>query len=700
MTLSEWESGFRSSFQQIVSPDKAGFLLKVIPDHSEWDKFTIDIKNEWGVFRENLSKYPCCLVVLFGGIAFYRYDENTFWPEFIKVTNESLNPAKQNEIAGHFANAAKSLGLKILSKEKRVSYVGSAVHSIGVPIALWDDFLEICEWALWNPKWRSLPDNEWSDVIGKRLGGRKRLRKFLLDNREMANVFIREVLDAREILTSDPNSSIKDIAQASILRYEYFDEVPETADFFRPENPESLFRNRAKLIWNESGAQISIYLPAIDSDKLPAKWIIGELSQDAASTPDEIVLNTAAFTENISLEFISDKHKDVQRIKGANGWGLFDLGRGGGLVNANRQELPISNYLLASPEKIEILARDGFEDKESVVNDPFEFSDGSRCFITYLWPISNFADLTLKIGNQQHRIRFRARLKIEAKFFPGRFNRAAHFVHLANDRLKVEHLPVLCVSIPTGYFKDNKEILNTGFNVFIDQHKAPGGWENCKDHTDGDRELFFWRWDGPPAIKIETKSRQLKDLTYKAIDLKGDRQVSINSINFNIIYNIHLAHSYNGMDRCWQKLPGSYVLWFLLCQSTQGMKWDDLVLAKNIMAPQQRVSYYLLRKYAELGFVVQKGRLWKINQSRAVIRSANGKCEMSYCGDPSILWGLYRYICYQRMIPIEQLPIIEVIDKRGELPYLHVTWDAVMQKELAIFLKRKGIYLTSQLWNH
>ncbi len=702
MKLEQWNNKFATACQNSADKEKAGALLSVLPNHSDWDEFVIDIKTEWSEWSKNLKKHPHCLIMLFGGIAFYHYDENTFWPEFDKVIGVSLSNNKQNDIAVVFVNIAKEMGFGIQHKNQRISYVGSAVHLIGIPLTLWDDFLEICEWALWNPHWKTMPDKEWSDIVGRRVGGRQRLKKFLIENRDTASSLIKELLEAREILTKDQSLTIQDIAQASILRYEYFDEVPETADFFRPQNPESLFRNKAKLIWNEGRAQISIYLPAIDLDKLPAKWSIGAVTQDAASTPDEVVLNAGAFVETISLKFTACQHKETQRIKGINGWGLFDVGRGGGLVNTKRRELPISNYMLVSSQKIEIVSRDGFEDKESIVNERFEFSDGTNCFVTYLWPVANFADFKLKFKDQHHHIRFRARLKIEARFFPGRYNAAANFTRLS-DRVKIERLPILCVFIPKGYFKDNQKTLNSEFKVFWNKDRAPGSWDLCDNRADTERDLFSWLWDGPPkgTVVIKPGAKTFKDISFKGDDLKGDHILSILSLNnFQCTYSIRLEHPWRGMEHCWKNLPGPYLLWLLLCQSSQGMKWEDLILAKDIISPEQRIFYNMLRKYAELGFVVQKGRLWKINQSRAVVRVNNGKCEMSYCGDPSILWGLYRYICYQRLVPIEQLPVIEVIDKRGELPYLHILWESVMQKELIIFLKRKGVYLTSQLWNH
>ena len=65
-------------------------------------------------------------------------------------------------------------------------------------------------------------------------------------NRTTATEFIQEMLDARLMLRSDPKLTIYDLIQALILRREYFEEVPETANFLRENDPESLFSDRAR----------------------------------------------------------------------------------------------------------------------------------------------------------------------------------------------------------------------------------------------------------------------------------------------------------------------------------------------------------------------------------------------------------------------------------------------------------------------
>ena len=97
----------------------------------------------------------------------------------------------------------------------------------------------------------------------------KRLKRFLIDNREVATTFVKEILDARQILTNNPNYTIADLKQACFLRPEYFDEVPETAEFLRPENPESLFQDRARLICDLQRRCISVQLPAVKKINSP-----------------------------------------------------------------------------------------------------------------------------------------------------------------------------------------------------------------------------------------------------------------------------------------------------------------------------------------------------------------------------------------------------------------------------------------------
>ena len=57
------------------------------------------------------------------------------------------------------------------------------------------------------------------------------------------------MLDARELLRDDPTLTLSALKEVCRLRREYFEEVPETADFLREDDPESLFADQARLSW-------------------------------------------------------------------------------------------------------------------------------------------------------------------------------------------------------------------------------------------------------------------------------------------------------------------------------------------------------------------------------------------------------------------------------------------------------------------
>src|SRR3989304_1537110 len=83
-TLTNWEVSFGKALQrvEIVKRRKAGTLLSAIPNHVEWDNFLESARSEWWTWRRDLRRYPSCLVVLYGGLAFYEYEDNTLWHQF------------------------------------------------------------------------------------------------------------------------------------------------------------------------------------------------------------------------------------------------------------------------------------------------------------------------------------------------------------------------------------------------------------------------------------------------------------------------------------------------------------------------------------------------------------------------------------------------------------------------------------------
>lgn len=120
ITLANWEDNFQKALQTIdkIERQKAGALLSVIPAREAWDEFLGSTKAEWQAWRRDLYQLPHCLIILYGGLAFYEYDENKFWPQFAKaIGSERLPDSQQNEASVAFAKAAESLGLQIRRRE-------------------------------------------------------------------------------------------------------------------------------------------------------------------------------------------------------------------------------------------------------------------------------------------------------------------------------------------------------------------------------------------------------------------------------------------------------------------------------------------------------------------------------------------------------------------------------------------------------
>ena len=413
--LENWELSFEEKLESLNAPTrhKAGALLPLIPDREEWSRFLAIVQSEWGAWEHDLSKFPACLVVLYGGLAFYEYDERVFWSYFAKAIGKpSVPPNRQTVINQAFAQTAERLGFRILRKVSQrtlkfleielpvenctTSFVGSAVYHAGIPLSFWDGFLEISEWASWQNNWSAFSDEEWEQAVIKRTGGRTRLKNFLIGNREAATQFIKELLDARDILSSNPDLSISDLSQACFLRPEYFDEVPETAEFLCPKNPDSLLRDRAQLVW--SNDHICLRLPGLVPSKLPATWEVHNKHQPASTTPRELILDSSAFQQTVTLRLVYGTNASMQKLQGVRPWGLFDLDNGGRLVGFGREQLPLHSYILVSPQKIERIERKGFEETDNPANDPFQLADGTICCVTHLWPNRKFSELSLTDG--------------------------------------------------------------------------------------------------------------------------------------------------------------------------------------------------------------------------------------------------------------------------------------------------------------
>jgi hypothetical protein len=438
---------------------------------------------------------------------------------------------------------------------------------------------------------------------------------------------------------------------------------------------------------------------------LPAYWCIGSRRQEAAPDPDELVLNADAFCDSLQVRLENGSVQEAQRIRGVNEWGLFDSENGGRFINPGRDQLPLKSYVLASQSEVEVLSRDGFDDSDNQLNERFELADGTNCFLTRLWPTGKHAQLSLKMAGQSARIvRFKTRAKIEARFISGWGKKAAYFSRLPGGKIKTDHPPIPCVAIPFGYFKNNTVELENEFKVLIDQKPAAGQWTKIDSTEESDRDYYCWKWSRVPWLEVRPGVSRLKNLkqlgdAFKAPDLKGDRKFSIEAkshISEHAAFWI-VNREKEEINRCWQNTPGAFLAMFLLCQSIEGMRWEDLVLAKDVIAPRSQLSPYILHKYERLGFTLLRGRRWFIRESRGQsVILEGGAFELSYCGDPSILWKLYRRMIID--IPGDRLPTIAVSDKRGEVPYLKMRWPTASKAEIEKYLQKNSVKMDGPLW--
>ncbi len=669
-----WESRFAQQLSTVENRQKPGVLLSLIPSRDEWPEFRNFVRQEWCYAEGYYSirrERPHCFVALLGGVAFYEYEEHRFWPHFAEqVGGQSIPASKQHEINADFVRVASQLGLKMLS----IDYVGSAVYQIGVPLSLWHHFLRFCEWAWSNEEWEAISSIDWEKAVEKRIVNIPRLRNFLLGNREDATTFTHEILDARRILSEDEKLTINDLKQASLLRQEYFDEVPETAEFLRPSNPESLFQNRAKLYWDEG--RINLHLPAVANDKLPAIWNIGHVKQKASATPDSLSLDSGAFDESLLLTLQCSERAETQRLKGLNPFGLWDAERNK-FVNYHREALPVGQYALISRDELSIDRR-GFDEDDNPKNEPFELKDGTSCYVTHLTPTEKSAEV--RFNDTKEKISFRSGLTIEGRIFAGQGNFAANFSRY-QEWIKVERLPLLCLAIPFGTFEDSEKTLREKFKVIVSGESTAGRWN--KQHEDNAQEFYIWHWDNEPQLK--------KKVT-----------IAIQAKEFGIRFEYQIVMlQTKSPEECWKNLPGAFLPMMLLAQPVtqikEGMKWQDLLMAREAIAPDgPQVSRYYLKEYVNRGFLEFHGHHWCIIESRCKFESTDeGDCLMSYCGDPAILWGMFRRI--HELYPQGLLPEVEVV--KGDLPYLEVLWNARQTEVVKKYLgNHKEVRIVSDLW--
>ncbi len=216
MSLAGWETRYDSALRLILENErgKAGSVLTVIPGRDEWERFVADVRADLWHSEWVLMINPGCMVALYDGGAFYNYKSGAFWSYFARVVGSPPIPTNvQTPINRSYAKAANRFALRITD----VSFVGSAVSHIGIPISMWDGFLRVCELPLWDGLWDAIDEDEWREAMTRRLGGRALLIKFPVENRDTAMQSVREMLDGRRVLFADRALTVSEIAQALVL---------------------------------------------------------------------------------------------------------------------------------------------------------------------------------------------------------------------------------------------------------------------------------------------------------------------------------------------------------------------------------------------------------------------------------------------------------------------------------------------------
>jgi hypothetical protein len=710
-SLLEWEMELihKIKSHEIGITNQAGALQFLVPNHAKWDEFKSTVRNYWQKWKDDLNRYPVCLLLLYSGIAFYEYDDNKFWRFFANAVGDASltdNQRQQSKINEEFRKMTEILSLNLRGSEGRKAYVDTSIYFIGIPLTLWDGFLTICEWALQRTDWEKLADDEWKDLIERRCRGQTRLSRFLVNNRDLATIYLKDMLDLREC--SNPGNMI----EASLIRKEYFEEVPETAEFLSPNNPDALLKDTVSLVWKQETDEICLHLPGVSQEKLPATWNACGYSKRAGVSPGEIVINSAAFCNSILLtleyEESTTQNKVVERsqVPGLNPWGLYDC-ENCHFIRTLRDELPLKSYVLFSQMEIGVVKATGFNLDEAGINVEYHFADDSICYITNLYPTEKYAEINIAIDNNSPRkLSFKPRSKIRCELAIGRDDTkdnhfAAYFCRNKDGKIRMDHLPKICVTIPKGYFKDNQKEVKY-FEVLMDNEwSANGSWEK-RNLFNNEEDYYFWNWSWSPFSKGASLN-SFKDLheAFKLPNLKGDHKIKIQ--RGSTVYSefeFEYVDSIDEIDQYWKNLPGDYLLMYLLSQSIEGLTWDKFTFAKDVIAPGAKFPAGQKEKYVNSGYLDGRGKTWRIIESRfEIIQLTQNEIQLNYCGDLSVLWGLYRRL-YQ-LKPFSQtfgnehdnrLATINIVNQKGLIPpYLRINWPASLTDKISKYLKRHNV---------
>jgi hypothetical protein len=677
-SLARWDEEFACALQEKCPRServRAGVLLSVIPDRRIWNDFLSTAQAQASSWGNHPDVFPNSLLLLYSGLAFYEYDDNMFWPGFSRSLRLPPLPGNQQHVWNSaFEKALLRGGFRFFDDK----YVGSAVYLVGIPLSMWEGFLTICQWALWKTDWPSLSDPDWQDTMQRRLGGHKRLIRFLTENRNpTASEFISEMLDARKILTEDHTARISTIAQASILRREYFEEVPETADFLRPQNPDSLLDDKPRLLWREK--RVGVHLPPVSDGT--GEWDCFGQRAAAAAVAGEMPLNGKAFAAALCVKLQSGEQSCSVEMSGLHPYGLFDEQRQR-FANLKRSRLPTGAYRLISKERIYL----GAKDKDWTVeeNEVVELEDTTQCFVTYLWPVSDRPQLVI---NGCQILRFGRVERVNLRVYSGSEN--SHVLRFAwrDEILVAERLPHLVLEIPCGFLSGedvSDEEMRAEFAVQLDGRAASGRWVWFQNYPEASPEwdYYQWRWDHAQvpqrSYEVKVRSKKLGDLPF---GLRPSQRVTIASPTD---------------DALWPRPSrlGKFWIWALLAQIQDEPTWEEFWIARQAIAGFQdlNINQNDWKKLDEWGYVRRRKQFLIQKSTLLFARAGPNEIVTRFTGLPNRL-----YLLVQQVKPLQQ---IKVVEERGLPPCLEIVWPAYERQFLTTICQQAGITVVGKLWNH
>ena len=417
--IRQWEDAFARQWKT-TQTSGAGGMLRLIPDRTRWELFA----RVWREQRpdkivQRLDDYPHALIVLFDGLAYFSYDEGRYWPQFEQEIWSSSH-AYQALLRAAYRKACDLLRLPFITGLGGELAVATAVYQIGIPISMWADALEFAEAILRKPGWSAWDSQRWQSEVYNRTPTHPRLRSFLINNEASAREIVAEMSAVRDLARDNPNATIADLRRlrpSSTLRDEYFDDVPETADFLRPSDPISLLAHLPFVEWDREKLAVYLNLPAVTEAQ--TSWVVNGHRMPARANPIRFRLGHAAFARRISVTLDGPEPASFD-LDGIEPWGIMNLSRGRLVRWSGAPELTLvsDEYMLISERPFAAVELHGFDTRNYDVNSETRLADGSCCYVTVLSPERDDASVTVlwRDGHgdaaQEKRIGLRARRSV------------------------------------------------------------------------------------------------------------------------------------------------------------------------------------------------------------------------------------------------------------------------------------------------